>query len=453
MSNLKKWTVVASEAAKLDSNVYTGGGTDDTAALQAVLDKAPEMGGLHLIMDGAALVTGLRLHSNTTIVCMNRDCGFFQKAGSNRVLIENYDRDYDVIRNKNITLIGGTYNQNCAQQDRQAPPDEAYDRKKVRLPGWTSDEPLATTLLFRFTGVENLLIRDIFTRNQRTYTMCTANFRYVTIENVTLELPDKYAAQNQDGLHFWGPGRFLTLRDIRGNAGDDIIAVAADEHDGVSDITDVLIDGLVLDEADQAVRLFSRGTGRLDRVTIRNVTGTYKDFGFFINPWFADDQIKGNFGHITIENVDLVQSEHKYHYSVPLLFRLGGEIEKLTLRNIRHVSLTDEHTLLQLGGPYDAEDRRDPRQTTKVGTVLVDNVEWIDNPGGPAVKGIEVKAPVDTLIVRGAVVHNMGDAPFVKVFEEGSVRNLLLSQVIANGAPLLKGEERVQNLCQTDIIE
>ena len=31
-------TVYASEVAKLDSNVHTGGGTDDTAALQAVLD-------------------------------------------------------------------------------------------------------------------------------------------------------------------------------------------------------------------------------------------------------------------------------------------------------------------------------------------------------------------------------------------------------------------------------
>ena len=70
-------TVYASTVAVLDSNVRTGGGTDDTAALQAVLDRAREEGGIHLIMDGAALVTQLVVYSNTTIECLNQDCGFF----------------------------------------------------------------------------------------------------------------------------------------------------------------------------------------------------------------------------------------------------------------------------------------------------------------------------------------------------------------------------------------
>lgn len=39
-------TVYASEYAHLDSDVYTGGGTDDTGALQALLDKAVEWGEL-----------------------------------------------------------------------------------------------------------------------------------------------------------------------------------------------------------------------------------------------------------------------------------------------------------------------------------------------------------------------------------------------------------------------
>ena len=103
-----------------------------------------------------------------------------------------------------------------------------------------------------------------------------------------------------------------------GSAGDDFIALTPDENDCVSDITDVVIDGVFLDNADQGIRMLSRGEGRLDRVTVRNVTGTFKSFGFYINPWFAGTG--GNFGNITIENIDLRQTEHKYDYTNPFLF-------------------------------------------------------------------------------------------------------------------------------------
>ena len=77
-----------------------------------------------------------------------------------------------------------------------------------------------------------------------------------------------------------GAGQFLTLRNIKGRAGDDFIALGPDEHDLVSSITDVLIDGVHLENADQAIRMLSRAKGRLDRVTVKNVTGTYRSYGF-----------------------------------------------------------------------------------------------------------------------------------------------------------------------------
>ena len=75
--------------AKLDSSVYDGGGTDNTVALQALLDSVAELHHLHVIMDGATLVTGLKIHTNTTIECLNRDCGFFLAGGSDCSIIQN----------------------------------------------------------------------------------------------------------------------------------------------------------------------------------------------------------------------------------------------------------------------------------------------------------------------------------------------------------------------------
>ena len=114
MSTVK--TIYAGSVAKLDSNVFTGGGTDDTAALQAVLDTAKDNGGVHLIMDGAALVSGLVVYSGTTIEALNKNCGFFQKAGSNRSIVTNADWQRDERNVRNISLIGGTYNQDCTNQ-------------------------------------------------------------------------------------------------------------------------------------------------------------------------------------------------------------------------------------------------------------------------------------------------------------------------------------------------
>ena len=73
----RKSILASTTCAKLNSNVHTGGGDDDTAVLQSVLDLAATEGGVHLVMDGAALVRGLRVHSNTTIECRDKTCGFF----------------------------------------------------------------------------------------------------------------------------------------------------------------------------------------------------------------------------------------------------------------------------------------------------------------------------------------------------------------------------------------
>ena len=97
--------ISASEIACLNSNVHTGGGTDVTEKLQDFLDKAPEYGGVHLVMDGAALVRGLKIHSNTPIEGVNSDCGFFMADYANRPIISNYNWSFDKITTRNNIII------------------------------------------------------------------------------------------------------------------------------------------------------------------------------------------------------------------------------------------------------------------------------------------------------------------------------------------------------------
>ncbi|MFH1570907.1 MAG: hypothetical protein ABIL09_23135 [Gemmatimonadota bacterium] len=395
-----RFRVYASRCARLDSDVIEGGGSDDTAALQEILDQAPRRGGLHLIMDGAALVRGLDVHGNTTIECESQACGFFLAPGSNRSVVQNAHPSFGPRRDRHITLLGGTYNHNCSGQLHHVPrasgPDGVFGAER-----WV--------MAMEFYGVEDLTLRDLTIRNQRTFALLAANWYRVTVDNMNIELPDIMTGQNQDGLHFWGPGQYLTIRNIKGCSGDDFIALAPDENDGVSDITDVLVDGVYLEDADQGIRMLSRDRGRLDRVVVRNVLGTYKSFGFYINPWFPGPG--GNFGSITVEHVDLRQTVHKYEYTNPFLFRIGGHIEALTLRDIRCHHPNDGRPIAEVGIPFHTADD-DPPAHSRIGALVVDGLQVLDQRARAEEPYLEVRCPVDSLVLRDVhVLKQPGDPP------------------------------------------
>lgn len=426
--------ILASEIAVLDSNVYTGGGTDATAALQAALDEALVCGGVHLVMDGAALVSTLRVHSNTTIECLSYDCGFFQKANSNIGIISNAgDSPYE-INIRNVTLIGGTYNQNCAEQEHTV-----FHNRTLLYPHYTEKDKRYTFAL-EFYGVENLTVRDMHIRDFRTFGFTVGGFKNVYIENVWFEMTgDKYRhAQNQDGFHFWGPGQFLTVKNVGGTVGDDFMNIGPDEADRESSITDVIIDGVFLDDADQGIRLLSRKNGRLDRVTIKNVTGTYRTFGFYVNPWFAEGGNYGNFGNITFENIDLRAVGVDYFYHDPFLFSIGGNIECMTFRNITDHNPSDNRTLFEFGLPYeDLKVEIPANNKPKMGTFIIDGLTVIED--GDTTKDAEcirVFEKIDRLVLRHVLAQKGDDEKnghLIAFKKDGAIEELVMHDVIARG--------------------
>lgn len=446
--NHGRFVVYASDYAKLDSSVIDGGGTDDTQAIQAILDKAPEWGGLHLIMDGAALVRGIDVHSNTTIECETKDCGFFLASGANRSVISNARLDLKTRHDRNITLLGGTYNHNCAGQEHhvvlESDSGTAFNTEK-----WV--------ITMEFYGVEHLTMRRVTIRNQRTFAMLVANWYRVTMEDITIELPDNMYAQNQDGIHFWGPGQFLNMSNIMGGAGDDFIALAPDENDSVSDITDVVIDGVFLNDADQGIRLLSRGKGRLDRVTVRNVTGTFKSFGFYINPWFPG--CGGNFGNITIENVDLRQTEHKYDYTNPFLFRIGGNIEAITFKDIRHHAPNAPLSLFEVGIAFHGSNDDHAAEYSRIGALVIDGLRIYENEDRAAdseyirvFSQVESMVITNTHITRSAAARAEGS--LIRTTERADIGCLHVSGLTARGLDTLIDHPsgKIGTLCLNDVL-
>lgn len=427
--------IQASDIVKLDSNVITGGGTDVTEQLQAVLDKAPEYGRLHLIMDGAALVRGLKVHDNTTIECMDKSCGFYLADNSDCAVLATARFSYsENERTKNITLIGGTYNHNCLHQAHHVTSNDPNEVAQNMPERYMTEECNHYTVAMEFIGVENLNVRDVTVRDQRTFAFTVGNFKHVNIENTWIELENEIPLGNQDGFHFWGPGQFLTMRNIGGRTEDDFMNIGPDERDGVSSITDVLIDGVFLDHAWQGIRLLSRMNGRLDRVTVRNVTGTYRSFGFYINPWFISDT-NGNFGSITFENIDLRSEESLMPSECdhPLfLFSIGGDIESLTLRNIKWYHPYDNRNLMQIGYPTH-DFGREFVKMPRVGTLLIDGLEINEkSPDNADTVYTVLRGIVDRLIIRDADMtraeEEKGNGCFLKVKSDGEIGRLTLSR-------------------------
>jgi len=396
-------TIYASQTGvALNSNVETGGGTDDTAILQQVLDQAQAGGGVRLIMDGAALVTGLRIHSNTTIECLNPACGFFQASHSNRALLTNARPSTGDILDRNIQLLGGTYNQNCLNQAHHVPPEVHYSKADYLV------------VALAFFGVENLLIRDVTVRDQRTFAFLITNWLKVTMENIRLELPGFIHGGNQDGIHVQGPGRFLVLRNIQGRTGDDFIALNGDEetigeksfmnaHATVGPISDVLVDTVMVDDASQVLRILSR-QNRIDRITVRNVTGHYRSFGFYLSAWdYRSKKLPGDFGTLVFDNIDLRQTKPNYTYTEPFLFRVSGRHECLTLRNVHYHDPSDDRYLLHIEGHSDIPEMGD--SPADVTSLVIEGLHIQDRGPTPQTRPyIRASGHVRSLVIRNSEI-------------------------------------------------
>ena len=452
--HMKIQTVTVSDYCPLDSNVYTGGGTDVTCAIQKILDRAKDEGGIKLVMDGAALVSHLRLYSNTTIECLNKDCGFYQKDGSNNSIVINAEGSKKEITARNITLRGGTYNQNCAHQlhHREMMPDE---------PAYEGFLGVKYVFAIEFYGVENLVLEDLTIRDFRTYAFALGCFKNCRIENVWLDLPGRMQANNQDGFHFWGPGQFLTIRNVGGRVGDDFMNIGPDEEDEVSSISDVIVDGVILDDADQAIRVLSRGTGRVDRLTVRNVTGTYRSFGFYINSWFPGKTC-GQFGDMFFENIDLKHTAPNYDYRKPMLFSVGGEIRSLICKNIRHVDPIDGRALFELGLPFHSTIPETINDFTFEG--CYPHIDYFEIDGMTILENnhdaddanyIRVFGRIGTMVVRNVNVvrPSSGNSTLIEFSDRAEVDTAVLNSVYTKGMNLpVKHPEKVRNLFSENVI-
>jgi hypothetical protein len=189
--------------AMLDSNTAWGGGggTDDTVVLQAAVDLlgilAPITGGT-LDIDGAALISapGLKVPSNVTLRCANKTSGVFMANGSNCHMVTNSNftgtanpaEPSTGQRQRNISIIGGTWNHNFAGQSYHVGNNVA-NRGNCGM--W-------------FNGVDNLRLENVTIFDARVFCLMLTFPGRTDVIDYTAEYPVKRLTNN-DTIHIWGP--------------------------------------------------------------------------------------------------------------------------------------------------------------------------------------------------------------------------------------------------------
>ena len=269
-------------------------GMDVTAYMQSCLDTNGtfilEKSGTFWISDIVKIPSNahIKLGSNTVIKSV---------SGTNKSFLENDD---PLNVNENVHIEGGIWDGNRS--------DQTFDTTKL----WG---------IFRFAGVKNLYLGNLIIREPVSFGTQFCRLENYLIENITFDsvLP---ITINNDGVHLGGECYHGRVINIKGNTGDDMIALNADDYvewrfcNDTYDtqmvngpIVDLVVDGVHADDGYRMIRMLS-GLSLMDDITVTNVTGKY-NLGILIGRWLATNwqtviEGNGNIGRLNISKISAV---------------------------------------------------------------------------------------------------------------------------------------------------
>lgn len=330
-----------------DTNLLTGGGANDTAVIQDLLDHASAGDPVHVIIDRPCRVDYLDIYSNTWLE-IKPGCGFYQSNGAPRAMLRNANPSGTTRTDKNIRITGGFWNGNSANQSG------------IGLYG--TQEADGTLLgLIQMFGVENLLVEHVHLYHSKTIACFGANLLHAVFNN--LRIDNKVTGQyQQGGLQIDSPSERVGVLNLRGRTQDDLFAINTDDDSWVNGsftglgpyivggaIRDVHGVNIIGEDAYSLVRFFN-SVNRLDGVRIVNVGGTFDMHVFNNDPLTIGP---GNVGTFIVEGVNARPTTAPFAGAA--FFNVWGRMEQLILRDLNISELVDARPIIQINESADLE--------------------------------------------------------------------------------------------------
>jgi hypothetical protein len=312
-----------------NSNLTSGGGTDDTTLIQAVLDAYGVASTLTIVQDGVSLISGLNLWSNQTFQCSNINCGFYLANSSNREMLRNANRTNSTIVDTGITVNGGYWNGNKSNQSGTSQADNT---------------PMAG---FGFYGISNITIENLTIYNASAWAIGIGNFSNARVNNCSLLASTAVSNLVTDGIDLRGPGTTASLTNLTILSGDDAISLNARNYSssvvgpyitGGGAISGVTINNITLNSSCfSGLDLITDDTFGISNVSASNISGQVQNYAFYCNRDTFDAPIPttGSWTTIRLTNCSVTQSGTPFGAGIPAgLYLVDGATTSLTLTNI-----------------------------------------------------------------------------------------------------------------------
>lgn len=273
----------------LNSDVYNGGGTDDTTALQAALNLATAKG-CKLVIDGPALISkSLVIPSNTKVEFLP-GAGLFVAPHSDCWALGNaQNTNYSTT---NIVIEGGLINCNGNFQSEFITNGHAFGGSPGVHGMWLA-------------GVDNATVRGVTLLNSKCYAYLISDSRNVYLENISAKWTNNIAAgtnilYGNDGLHVQGNVsnlRLFGLYDYQG--GDDTFALSCDETDFTLPVNDprwtinsgalsnIWLENIFADNCSNVCRTIMQSgctNAYIYNFTLKNYRGSTRNNGWIAGP-------------------------------------------------------------------------------------------------------------------------------------------------------------------------
>jgi hypothetical protein len=359
--------------------------TDDTKAIQALLDSRELMVYLPPPAKHYVISKSLRIYSNQTLK-LDPSTVIRLADNANDYMLTNADFDEG---NNNIVISGGIWDGNNVGVHHAK-----GDRKGV--------SPLRFFIgsAFIMMKVENLRIEKLTVKDPEKFGIHIAACHKFTVDDVTFDYNAK--EPNMDGIHLQGGCSFGRISNIKGNTYDDMVALNADdgEYWEISNgpITDIQIDGLWASNCFRAVRLLSTGTP-VKRISISNIFGSYYTNAIAFTHW-------------------------RLTTTLP-------RFEDISIHNVFTAKVTDRELLDKLNRTPDRLAIIGIEGKLSFNNLTVSNVhrsEWM--PGAAPTIHIQQGSVIETLRLRDIQQDNKSDVPLTLLHSESSILQLFIDGVV-----------------------
>jgi hypothetical protein len=381
--------------ASLDTG-QTSFGTDQTAAIQAILNTASKANPLNLLWDVKASCTGLKIKSYTTITALP-GCGAILRDSSDNSLLSNYNwtANSNVIVDSFITINGGTWNGDGWRGGVQMQANNTIARGQITV--------------INFFGVKNVSLTNCTFLYAATW--CVA---FMTSENVYINnciIDDGPGYYNQDGIDFLGYAKNITITNCRIRNGDDKITFCPNSTGGTytagngvvahhevytgvdGDQTNIRIDNIYFDQKGKGFAFYVQGGNKVSDVHVSNITGTCQSYWLGMDNYLTGYTITSGSQichNITFENISVeVTGWIGYGAQELPLANIRCSVDNLTFRNVVRTNWDDN-------GPTFGVSTASSAPAVTIGTLTIDNYITDNNspsnfPGNVSISSSTVK--------------------------------------------------------------